>query len=152
MPLGTPLVPNTLAVGSPQHNGSIVHFYKTQCQIFLKPQKPQLPQRLGPVMDTGAERSASKLPDEIISYTNSSFNMPSAIGPHVISMQGVLMGAETRDIDNVALLLVVPDISVSDPLLSDSLISVGRLMEAGFKVLFRVPCEAHLDGCCQYYF
>ena len=56
------------------------------------------------------------------------------------------MGAETRDIDNVALLLVVPDISVSDPLLSDSLISVGRLMEAGFKVLFLIPCEAHLDG------
>ena len=59
------------------------------------------------------------------------------------------MGAETRDIDDVALLLVIPDISVSDPLLSDSLISVGRLMEAGFKVLFRVPCEAHLDGFTQ---
>ena len=53
--------------------------------------------------------------------------MQSAISSHVTSMKGVLMGAETRDIDNVALLLVVPDISVSDPLLSDSLISVGRL-------------------------
>ena len=146
MPLGAPLVSSMLAVRSPQHNGSVVHFYKTQCQISVKPDRPKMLQRLGPVMDTGAERSASKHSDEIISHTNSSFNMQSAIGSHVTSMKGVLMGAETRDMDDVPLLLVVPDVSVSDPLLSDSLISVGRLMEAGFKVLFRVPCEAHLDG------
>ena len=106
MPLGAPLVSSTLAVRSPQHNGSVVHFYKKQCQISLKPEKPKMLQRLGPVMDTGAERGASKHYDEIISHTNSSFNMQSAIGPHVISMKGVLMGAETRDIDDVALLLV----------------------------------------------
>ena len=143
MPLGAPLVSlvsSTLAVRSPQHNGSVVHFYKTQCQISVKPDSPKMLQRLGPVMDTGAERSAGKhsAPDEIISHTNSSFNMQSAIGSHVTSMKGVFLGSETRDIDDVALLLVVPDISVSDLLLSDSLISVGRLRgKQGLRFFFK---------------
>ena len=86
MPLGAPLVSSMLAVRSPQHNDSVVHFCKTQCQISVKPDRPKMLQQLGPVMDTGAERSASKHSDEIISHTNSSFNMQSAIGSHVTSM------------------------------------------------------------------
>jgi hypothetical protein len=42
--------------------------------------------------------------------------------------------------------LVVPDESVSDPTLTDSLIPVGRLKEDGFDVSFRIPVEAHVDG------
>jgi hypothetical protein len=40
----------------------------------------------------------------------------------------------------------VPDESVSDPTLTDSLIPVGRLKEDGFDVSFRIPIEAHIDG------
>ena len=40
----------------------------------------------------------------------------------------------------------MPDESVSDPTLTDSLIIVGLLKEDGFDVSFRVPVEAHIDG------
>ncbi len=56
------------------------------------------------------------------------------------------MGCSTVDIQGFPLTLVIPDESVSDPLLSDSLVSAGRLMEAGFEVIFRLPQHADTDG------
>ena len=41
---------------------------------------------------------------------------------------------------------MMPDESVSDPLLSDSLVSAGRLLEAEFEVIFRLPQNASTDG------
>ena len=39
------------------------------------------------------------------------------------------MGCSTVDIQGLPITLVIPNESVSDPLLSDSLVSAGRLME-----------------------
>jgi hypothetical protein len=50
------------------------------------------------------------------------------------------------DMHGTPLTTVIPDESVSDPLLSDSLISAGRLTEAGFGVIFRIPQDAATDG------
>ena len=65
-------------------------------------------------------------------------------------MKGILMGCSTMDIQGIPLTLVIPDESVCDPLLSDilsdSLVSAGRLMEAGFGVIFRLPKDASTDG------
>ena len=44
------------------------------------------------------------------------------------------------------LVLVVPDVSVYDPAMSDSLILVGRLIEASFSVNHRIPSQANEDG------
>jgi len=41
-------------------------------------------------------------------------------------MAGILMGAEMQDSHDITFALVVPDISVYDPAMSDSLIPVGR--------------------------
>ena len=43
-------------------------------------------------------------------------------------------------------ILVVLDVSVYDPGMSDSLVSAGRLMEAGYNVNFRIPSDALTDG------
>ena len=56
------------------------------------------------------------------------------------------MGCETIDIAGRPLTLIVPDESVSDASLTDSLLPVGRLKEAGFTVEFRIPSEAMADG------
>jgi hypothetical protein len=61
-------------------------------------------------------------------------------------MKGILMGCATVDIEGTPLTIVIPDESVFDPLLSDSLVSTGRLMEAGFGVIFRLPKDAGTDG------
>jgi hypothetical protein len=61
-------------------------------------------------------------------------------------MKGILMGCATVDIEGIPLTIVIPDESVFDPLLSDSLVSTGRLMEAGFGVIFRLPKDAGADG------
>ena len=45
------------------------------------------------------------------------------------------MGCSTVDIQGLPLTLVIPDESVSDPLLSDNLVSAGCLMEVGFEVI-----------------
>ena len=57
-------------------------------------------------------------------------------------MKGILMGCSTVDIQGLPLTLVIPNESVSDPLLSYSLVSAGRLMEGGFEVIFRLPQNA----------
>jgi len=51
-------------------------------------------------------------------------------------MTGILIGAHTIDQHGKTFILVVLDLSVYDPGMSDSLISAGRLMEAGYKVNF----------------
>ena len=43
-------------------------------------------------------------------------------------------------------MLVVPGVFVYDPAMSDSLIPVGRLIEAGFSVNHRIPSQANKDG------
>jgi len=42
--------------------------------------------------------------------------------------------------------LVVPDVSVYDPAMSDSLIPVGRLIEAGFSVNHRIISQSNEDS------
>ena len=43
-------------------------------------------------------------------------------------------------------MLVVPDVFVYDPAMSDSLIPVGRLIEAGFTIIHRIPSQAKEDS------
>jgi len=71
--------------------------------------------------------------------------MQQAVGPAKL-MTGILMGAETRDSHGKPFVLVVPDVSVYDPAMSDSLIPMGRLVEAGFTVNHRIPSQAKEDG------
>jgi len=71
--------------------------------------------------------------------------MQPAVGP-AKHMTGILMGAEIQDSHGNPSVLVVPDISVYDPAMSDSLIPVGRLIEAGFTVIYRIPSQAKEDG------
>ena len=71
--------------------------------------------------------------------------MIGALG-HAKTLPGIIMGCETVDVNGRPFTLVVPDESVSDPTLTDSLIPVGRLKEDGFDVSFRVPVETHIDG------
>ena len=56
------------------------------------------------------------------------------------------MGIETVDIHGKSLLIVAPDVSMSNPAHADSLLPAGRFMEAGYKIVFRIPSEAHTDG------
>ena len=51
---------------------------------------------------------------------------------------GILMGAETIDQHGKSFILVVPDVSVYDSGMWDSLILAGRLMEAGYNVNFNL--------------
>ena len=59
-------------------------------------------------------------------------------------MTGILMGAGTQNSHGKPFVLVVPDVSVY-PAMSDSLIPVGRLIEAGFSVNHRIPSQANED-------
>jgi len=88
-------------------------------------------QPLGAVLDTGAQRGATGTPAEILSCTGTTLNMQSAVGT-AKKTTGILMGAETINQHGKSFILVVPDVSVYDPGMSDSLISAGRLMEAGY--------------------
>ena len=97
------------------------------------------------VVDTGAQRSAAKHSDEILQHTDTSHSMKGTFGQPT-TMKGISMGRSTVDIRGAPLTLVIPDESVSDPLLSDSLASAGRLMEAGFEIIFRLPKDALTDG------
>ena len=126
-----------LTFRSPEHGDSIVHMYPLQCTL----RKPDI----GAVLDTGAQRSAAKCPAEILAHTHSSHTMQGAFGKPT-TMKGILMGCATVDIEGTPLTIVIPDESVFDPLLSDSLVSTGRLMEAGFGVIFRLPKDAGADG------
>jgi len=59
-------------------------------------------------------------------------------------MTSILMGAETIDQHCKSFMLVVQDVSVYDPGMSDSLMSAGRLMEAGYNVNFRILVQGWL--------
>ena len=56
------------------------------------------------------------------------------------------MGTETVDQYGKHHVLVVLDVSVFNPDVSDSLISAGCLMEADYNVIFRIPSNAVSDG------
>jgi len=71
--------------------------------------------------------------------------MQPAVGP-AKHMTGILMGAKTQDSHGQPFVSVVPDVSVYDPAMSDSLIPVGRLIEAGFTVNHRIPSQANEHG------
>jgi hypothetical protein len=126
-----------LTFRSPEHADSIVHMYPLQCAL----KNPDV----GAVLDTGAQRSAAKYPAEILEHTHTSHAMQGAFG-RPTTMKGILMGCSTVDIQGIPLTLVIPDESVSDPLLSDSFVSAGRLMEAEFGVIFRLRKDARTDG------
>jgi hypothetical protein len=126
-----------LTFRSPEHADSIVHMYPLQCAL----KNPDV----GAVLDTGAQRSAAKYPAEILEHTHTSHAMQGAFG-RPTTMKGILMGCSTVDIQGIPLTLVIPDESVSDPLLSDSFVSAGRLMEAEFGVIFRLGKDARTDG------
>ena len=55
------------------------------------------------------------------------------------------MGAQTQDSHVKPFVLVVLDVSFYDPAMPDSLISVGRVIEAGFTVIHRIPSQAKED-------
>jgi len=63
-------------------------------------------------------------------------------------MTGILMGAETQDSHGKPFVIVVtlPDVSVYDSAMSDSLIPVSCLIKAGFTVSRRIPSQAKEDG------
>jgi len=100
---------------------------------------------LGGVLDSGAQRGATGQKSEILKHTGMSLLMQLAMGP-AKHMTGILMGAETQDSHGKPFVLVVPDVFVYDPAMSDSLIPVGRLIEAGFSVNYRIPSEANENG------
>jgi len=102
-------------------------------------------QSLGAVLDTGAQRGATNTSAEILSRTGTTLNMQPAIG-RAKKMTGILMSAETIDQYGKSFILVVPDVYVYDPGMSDSLISAVRLMEAGYNVNFRIPDDAFTDS------
>jgi len=61
-------------------------------------------------------------------------------------LTGIVMGAETRHGHGKPSVLVVQDVSVYVPAMTDSLIPVGRLIEAGFTVNHKIPSQANEDG------
>jgi hypothetical protein len=134
------VLPPYLRWGLAKHGDWVVHIYKTQCRIL-----PDCNSEKGPVVDTDAQRGAAKHASEIVARTGNIHNMIGALGDAKI-LPEISMGCETIDAKGRPFTPIVPDESVSDPTLTDSLIPVGRLKEDGFDVSFRIPIEAHIDG------
>jgi len=106
----------------------------------------KMPNRiLGGVLNSGAQRGATGWKSEILKHTGASLLMQPAVGP-AKHMTGILMGAETQDSHGKPFVLIVPDVSVYDPAMSDSLIPVGHLIEVGFSVNHRIPSQSNEDG------
>ena len=100
------------------------------------------------VLDTGATCSASNNPAEILEILSSTVLLKPAVGPPQ-SMREVRMTVPTFDITGAPLHFDVPGQAVALPGLPstlDSLISVGRLFEAGYKIDFRLPTDAFTDN------
>jgi len=57
------------------------------------------------------------------------------------------IGVETQNSHGKSFVLVVPDVSVYDPVMSDNLIPVGCLIKGGVTVNHRIPVQANEDGC-----
>ena len=143
IPADTALVVSPLGLGvrSPPHNGSVAYVRSGRCVIqpaataHLSSQHPKIyailkktPDRiLGGVLDTGAQRGATGQKSEILNHTGTSFLMQLAVGP-AKHMTGILMGVESQDRHGKPFVLVVPDVSVYDPAMSDSLLPVGCLI------------------------
>jgi hypothetical protein len=100
------------------------------------------------VLDTGATCSASNNPAEILEILRSTVLLKPAVGPPQ-SMREVRMTVPTFDITDAPLHFEVPVQAVSLPDLPsplDSLISVGRLLEVGYKLDFRLSDDAFTDN------
>ena len=100
---------------------------------------------LGGVLDSVAQRGATGRKSEILKHTSTSLLMQPAVGP-AKHMTGILMGAETQESHGKPFVLVLPDVSVYDLAMSDSLIPVGRLVETGFSVNHKIPSQANEEG------
>jgi len=160
IPAGTTLVDSPLGLGirSPPHNDSVAYVRTGRSLIQLvatanlSSQNPKIyailkkmPNRiLGGVLDSGAQRRATGWKSEILKHTGTSLLKQPAVGP-AKQITGILMGAETQDSHGKPFVLVVPDVSVYDPAMSDRLIPVGRLIEAGFSVNHKIPSQAKED-------
>ena len=162
---GTALVesPLGLKIRSPAHNDSVA-YVRTGCCVIqpaatstLSSENPILYAilqkqglsgwALGGILNNGPQREATGRKSEILKHMGTSLLMQPAMGP-AKHMTGILMGAETQDNHGNPFVFVVPDVSVYDPAMSrsDSLIPVGRLIEAGFTVIHRIPSQAKEDG------
>jgi hypothetical protein len=100
------------------------------------------------VLDTGATCSASNNPAEILEILSSTVLLKPAVGPPQ-SMREVRMAVPTFDITGAPLHFDVSGQAVALPGLPstlDSLISVGRLFESGYKIDFRLPTDAFTDN------
>ena len=136
------LVDNTegVAIRSIHYNNSVVHMYPQQVSMQRTTS--------GPVVDTGAQRSATSLKSEILTYTKNTFRMQGATDTPTNTC-GIRMGIETMDVLGKHSVIVAPDMSVSNPAHADTLFSAGRFMEAGYKIVFRVPSQGKTDGYDQ---
>jgi len=153
---GTALVDSPLGLGirSPAHIDSVA-YVRTGCCLIqpsatatLHSQNPtiyailkkqgQQDRVVGGVLDSGAQRGATGRKSEILKHIGTYLLMQPAVGP-AKHMTGILMGAETQDNHGRSFVSVLLDESVYDPAMSDSLIPMGRLIEAGFTVNHRIP-------------
>ena len=122
-------------------------------------------QPLGAVLDTGAQRGATGTPAEILSRTGTTLNMQPAMGTAKKKKICCLLESKWKIKNNLLQrklqafswvlkqsismanpLSLLYQMSVYDPGMSDSLISAGRLMEAGYNVNFRTPGDALTNG------
>jgi hypothetical protein len=124
-----PVLPQYLRLDLAKHGDKVIHVYQVQCRIL------QDHSDRGAVEDTGAQRGAAKYLSEIVAQTGNNHKMIGTLG-HAKTLPSIIMGCETVDVNGRPFTLVVPDESVSDPTLTDSLILVGRLKEDGFNVSF----------------
>jgi len=151
IPVGIPLVqtPYGLAVQSPAHCNSIAYLRKGDIIVqrpdslssvysfedWIAPtsaganlwsfnSENSSTALLGAVMDTGAQHGATGARTEILQKTGHTLTMQPAVGPSK-RMTGILMGTETVDQHGVPYVLIIPDVSVFDPGMSDSLVSAA---------------------------
>ncbi len=99
------------------------------------------------VLDTDTTCSASNDPAEITVFLPSTVLLKPAVGPPQYIRQ-VCLSVPTFDNTGASFLLQVPGQAVALPGLPstlDTLISIGRLLEAGFKLVFRLPRDASSD-------
>jgi hypothetical protein len=139
MPVSKHLAENTehAAMRSVHHGNSIVHLYHSQVQIT----RP----KLGACVDTGAQLGSAAHESEILQHTDDTHNMLGATG-HTAQLPGILMGVETVDEVGEPFIVVVPNVSVSNPKAAESLLPAGPLMEVGYDIKFRLPSDAAADG------
>jgi len=157
----TALVDSSLGldIRSPPPNDSVTSVRTGRCLIQpatdgnFRSQNPKIyvilkkmPDRiLGRVLDSGTQQGAMGLNSEILKHTGTSLLIQPAVGPSK-HMTGILMGTETQDSHGKPFVFAVPDVSVYNPTMSDSLIPVGRLIKAGFTVNLRIPSQTNEDG------